>query len=174
MASPSKRPATPLPLRRTSTPRELRVARGTIRVRPPQEGESAAIAELLEQLGYPATEEQVLARLAVLLASPDRAVLVAELSLPTQERFVAGVVALEMGNLLHRDERQAEITSLVTDRRFRHRGVARALVSQAEAIARRSGCGFVHVRSGRLRDDAHGFWRALGFEESHLDFDKTL
>ncbi len=143
-------------------------------MRPAEPSDAAAVADLLEQLGYPSTEEQVSARLAQLAESPDHPVLVAELELPTGERYVAGVLALELGRFLHRDARAGHITALVSDRRFRHRGVARALVESAERIARRSGCALLHVRSSVGRDDAHGFYRAMGFEETHLSFDKEL
>lgn len=143
-------------------------------MRPPEAGEAGAIAELLDQLGYPSTEEQVRARLEALASTPDHSVLVAELSLPTGERIVAGLLALEVGRLLHRDDRHAHLTALVTHRQFRHRGVARALLAAAEMIARREGCAFLHLRSSAMRDDAHGFFRAMGFEETHLAFDKKL
>jgi ribosomal protein S18 acetylase RimI-like enzyme len=149
-------------------------SRETVRVRPPEPTDFAAISELLEQLGYPSTEEQVAARLSAMGASPDHHVLVAELRISPQERFLAGLVALEIGHFFHKDEPHAHLTAVVSDRRFRHRGIARALLEEAQAIARRAGCDLVHVRSNHQRDDAHAFYRALGFEETHLTFDKKL
>lgn len=159
---------------RRPTPRELRVGRGAVRVRGATQEDAEPLAELLEQLGYPASGEQVRARLSSLARSGDYPVLVAELSLPTGELFVAGLLSLALGRLLHRDSRRAEITALVTDRRFRHRGTARALLERAEALARAAGCDLVCLRSSHQRDDAHAFYRAVGFEETHLAFDKRL
>ncbi|MFZ5468537.1 MAG: GNAT family N-acetyltransferase [Myxococcota bacterium] len=136
--------------------------------------DKAALAELLDQLGYPCAPEQVEARLEALAEREDHHVLVAELSLPTKECFLAGLGVLEVGYLFHAGARHGHLTSLVVDRRFRHRGVARALLAEIEAVARRSGCTRLHLRSHLRRDDAHAFCRAVGFEETHLDFEREL
>lgn len=152
-----------------------RVAVGEpVQVRSPALADSGAITELLEQLGYPCTEEQVVARLGALPSPGQPLVLVADLWLGTRRTVVAGLLAVELGCYFHRDARHAHVTALVADRRYRHRGVARALVAEAQAIARRAGCQVMHLRTNRSRDDAHSFYRALGFEETHLTFDKPL
>ncbi|MHB8878505.1 MAG: GNAT family N-acetyltransferase, partial [Myxococcaceae bacterium] len=148
--------------------------REPVEVRSPGPADFPALAELLDQLGYPCTEEQVQARLAALSPAGHQQVLIADLWLGTHQTVVAGLLAMEIGCFFHRDVRHAHVTALVADRRYRHRGVARALMAEAQAIARREGCQLMHVRSSRSRDDAHAFYRALGFEETHLTFDKEL
>jgi GNAT superfamily N-acetyltransferase len=147
--------------------------REPVQVRSPSLSDSASLSELLEQLGYPSTEEQVQQRLSSLDASTGQRVLIADLWLGNQA-VVAGFLALQFGVFFHSDLRHAQLTALVTDRRYRHRGVARALVAEAQSLARREHCVLLHLRSNRSRDDAHGFFRAMGFDETHLTFEKKL
>ena len=63
---------------------------------------------------------------------------------------------------------------LVTEANARHKGVARVLLADASRRARQSGATRLTLRSHRRRDDAHAFYRALGFEETHLTFDRPL
>ncbi len=167
--------ALPFKSRAATPPTARRIAlRDPTQVRAPTPADAPFVTELLEQLGYPSTEEQVLARLASLPAVPTQVVLVGELWLGTHQTAVAGLLVMELGWYFHSDARHAHVTALVTDRRYRHRGVARGLLVEAQAIARRAGCTVMHVRSNRARDEAHGFYRALGFDETHLTFDKPL
>jgi ribosomal protein S18 acetylase RimI-like enzyme len=52
--------------------------------------------------------------------------------------------------------------------------VARALVSQAEAIARSRGCARIEVTSAQHHDGAHALYRGLGFEQVSEHFLKAL
>jgi GNAT superfamily N-acetyltransferase len=151
-----------------------RATHAAVRVRAAEQRDCGGLAELLEQLGYPCTEAQVAQRLADLSAREDHPVFVADLEASPDSPRAVGLLALEIGRLFHRDAPSAQITALVVDRRYRHRGVARALIAAAELAARRAGCPRVYVRSNRRRDDAHGFYRAAAFEETHLTFDKKL
>ncbi len=126
-----------------------------------------ALTRLLEQLGYPCTEEQVRARLG--FGPPDRRVLVAEL-----DGEVVGLAVLELLHPLHQGAPEAVLTALVSDANVRHRGVARLLLSDVSRRARQAGAARLSLRCHRRRDDAHGFYRALGFEETHLTFDRVL
>jgi GNAT superfamily N-acetyltransferase len=136
-------------------------------VRPAEAADAEGLAEVLALLGHPATAEQMRARLWA--SPPWRAVFVAELDLS-----IAGAAVVELSHPLHRAEREAALTALATLGDFRHRGVGRALISAAVAWARRERCARLHVRAGVLSDDAHGFFMAVGFEETHRSFDWAL
>jgi GNAT superfamily N-acetyltransferase len=140
-----------------------------VRVRPQEAGDVAAIAELLRQLGYPSTAEQVDRRLAALAAEGTDHVLVAEL-----EGSVVGLAALRVGQHLEKDARHGQLVALVTDSSVRRRGIARTLLQAVEDIARRERCELIFVRSNKRRRDAHVFYREEGYEETHLTFNKTL
>ena len=58
--------------------------------------------------------------------------------------------------------------------RGRRRGLARALVSEAEAIARSHGCVRVEVTSALHRGGAHELYRGMGFGQVSQHFLKAL
>jgi GNAT superfamily N-acetyltransferase len=127
-------------------------------VRSARRGDARVIAGLLGELGYPASDEAVLGRLAAL--GPDDLVLVSDDG--------AGLIAL------HRIPRLAEggafvrITAVVVHAEERGRGVARALLAAAEEAARHWGCDLIEVSSGRHaeRAPAHQLYRAAGFTDT--------
>lgn len=69
---------------------------------------------------------------------------------------------------------EAEILSLVTDPNYRHRGVGRQLVLEMCRRARLAGCTRLRVRIARREDGVLGFFRGLGFDETHLALDLAL
>jgi GNAT superfamily N-acetyltransferase len=148
-------------LRRVSLPApapEVRVA---------EAADAPAMVRLFEQLGYPCGEEALRSRLD--LGPPGRRVLLAELG-----GDAVGLAVVELLHPLHRAAPEAVLTALVTDANARHRGVARALIAEAARRARQQGATRLSLRCHRRRDDAHAFYRAQGFEETHLTFDRAL
>ena len=140
-----------------------------VRVRPLEADDVTAIAELLRQLGYPSTAEQVERRLAILKGEGVSRVLVAELA-----GSVVGLAALRVGQYLEKDSRHGQLIAFVTHSRVRQRGVGRALLRAVEDLARREGCELLFLRSNKRRRDAHVFYEAAGYEETHLTFNKSL
>ena len=69
---------------------------------------------------------------------------------------------------------EAEILSLVTDPNHRHRGVGRQLVLEMSRRARLAGCTVLRVRISRTDDGVVGFFRGLGFDDTHLALDLLL
>jgi ribosomal protein S18 acetylase RimI-like enzyme len=76
--------------------------------------------------------------------------------------------------VLRLHEGEAEILSLVTDPNHRHRGVGRQLVLEMSRRARLAGCTLLRVRISRTDDGVLGFFRGLGFDDTHLALDLTL
>jgi GNAT superfamily N-acetyltransferase len=68
----------------------------------------------------------------------------------------------------------AEIESVHVHPDWRSRGMGRVLMSAAIARARALGCYCVQLTSNRARPDAHRFYAALGFEDSHRGFKLML
>jgi GNAT superfamily N-acetyltransferase len=58
-----------------------------------------------------------------------------------------------------------EILGNVVGEQWRERGVGRALMAAAEQSASDHGVSVVRLRSGSHRDDAHAFYRAVGYRE---------
>ncbi|MDP1823002.1 MAG: GNAT family N-acetyltransferase [Archangium sp.] len=69
---------------------------------------------------------------------------------------------------------EAEILSLVTDPNHRHRGVGRQLVLEMSRRARLAKCTVLRVRISRTDDGVLGFFRGLGFDDTHVALDLVL
>lgn len=68
----------------------------------------------------------------------------------------------------------AEIVALVTDPNHRHRGVGRELVLEMARRARTGGCTRLRIRLARSDDATVAFFRALGFDDTHVALDLPL
>ena len=148
-------------LRSTLVPKEAEwdiMHDATIRQIRPED--AARVAELLTQLGYPATADDVAQRLTYWLHGPVSRILVAE-----RNTQVIGCLSVHAIPYLERTGWWARIESLVVDSAARRGGVARSLVQAAEETAREWGCLAMEVTSARYRDDAHAFYRKLGYTD---------
>lgn len=122
-------------------------------------GDAGAIAELSRQLGYPATREEIAARVEALAASSLDAVFVAARG--AGERVIGWLHVF--GRTMIESAPYAEIGGLVVDESERGRGVGRALVAQAESWASEHGYKTIRVRSNVVREDAHRFYAARSY-----------
>ena len=132
-----------------------------------------ALLRLYEQLspGNAATERSRAATaLEHLLATPGASLLVGE-----ADGAVVGTVTLVIvSNLTHNAQPWAQVENMVTDATIRGSGAGRALIEHCLALAREAGCYKVQLQSANTRatpeNDAHGFYRHLGFEPSSTGF----
>jgi GNAT superfamily N-acetyltransferase len=141
----------------------------SVEIRQGAQHDAAAIARLLDQLGYPAAVEQVKRRLHRLERSDADVLLVAE-----ADGEVVGLASLHVSPALEYDGDAGKLSAIVVDERHRGRGIARALVGAIEREARRRGCVLLFLTTAERREDAHAFYRAVGFEETGRRFAKRL
>ena len=134
-------------------------------------GDAERIAILCQQLGYPASQEEVQRRLNQIQRDKQHAVYVAELS----DGHVIGWVHVHVRQLIVADL-QAEIGGLIVDEGYRHCGVGRLLTQQDEQWAREKGCWAVYLRSNVVRKDAHAFYEGIGYSnvKTSMSFRKAL
>ena len=137
--------------------------------RPASAEDADRVAELLEQLGYPASPEAAARRLQALAASRQDDVWVVE-----RDGTVVGLVAIHVSGSLERDGDVAKISAIVVDEAARRQGVGEQLMALAERKARRRGCMQLFLTTAERRKDAHAFYRRLGFEETGRRFAKAL
>ncbi len=140
-----------------------------LRIRDARPADAEALTELIGQLGYPASAEALAARVERLAASGADRLVVAEL-----DREVAGLASLHVSLAVEYDEPAAKLSAIVVDERHRRRGIGEALVAEMEAEARRRGCCLIFLTTAQRRDDAHAFYRRIGFDETGKRFAKQL
>jgi ribosomal protein S18 acetylase RimI-like enzyme len=146
-----------------------RPAATSVTVRTAQRRDAAAVAALLGDLGYPATEEQAAERIERVETDASILLIVAEL-----EGEVAGFGALHMQNLIERDDIGSHVAALVVAERFRRRGVGEALMDALEDEARARGSRYLALNTAHRRSDAHAFYEALGYEHTGRRYGKEL
>jgi GNAT superfamily N-acetyltransferase len=108
--------------------------------------------------------------LAEVIEAPHIYLLVAE-----AEGHVVGTVTLVLvPNLTHNGAPWAQVENMVVDESLRGSGIGRALIDECLRIAKEHGCYKVQLQSGNQRregpNDAHAFYRRLGFEPSSVGF----
>jgi GNAT superfamily N-acetyltransferase len=136
------------------------VIQGTRRftLRPAADSDAAELARLCEQLGYPATTQEIASRLSVIAAKENGCVIAAE--------DESGCVVGWIGALLvHSLESPpfAEISGLVVDQEFRGRGIGAALIEAAERWTIARDVPVLRVRSNVIRESAHSFYEKRGY-----------
>ena len=130
--------------------------------------DAAAIAVCLSALGYGTSATLVADKLSVLRDSSADTVLVAE----HPSAAIVGVVSVHVLPLFHAPGNLARLTALAVPLNHQRQGIGRALVAAAEAFAWQHDCRRVEITSGDHREDAHAFYRALGYEVDERRFIK--
>ena len=129
-----------------------------------------ALTDLVVQLGYSGTTDDIARRLTSLANTRSDDVFVA-----VEGGRVAGFVHVSIVRTLENDA-YSEIRGLVVDDRLRNRGVGNALVASAEEWARQRGLRRMRVRSNVTRDRARKFYEREGYVVTKVSniFDKAL
>ncbi len=133
--------------------------------------DSERVAELSDQLGYPATADIIIERFQTILNLPENAIFVVE----DETEAIVGWAHVYGVHLLE-SEGYAEVGGLVTDSNFRRRGTGRALMQAVEAWARANGFTRMRLRSGMHREEAHLFYKSIGYEavKTSMLFQKSV
>ena len=131
----------------------------TVTIRQMRPEDVAAVAKLTTQLGYPATEDEIRRRYALIKDRWDACLFVAQHA----GSVVVGWVHVQALYMLEADAR-AEIFGLVVAETARGTGVGRRLIEAAEEWALMRGLGVMGLRSNSLRTEAHGFYQHLGYK----------
>jgi GNAT superfamily N-acetyltransferase len=132
----------------------------TVDVRDARIDDAAAVAGLLDELGYPSTATEVEQRLGIWLADAYSRVLLA-----AEGGRVVGSMSVHAIPHLERNGRWLRIESLVVTAGARGTGAGRRLIGAAGKLAHSWDCHAIEVTSSRHREDAHAFYRGLGFTD---------
>ena len=85
-------------------------------------------------------------------------------------RVIGTLTLYVMANLSHGGQPFAIVENVVVDAEARGGGYGRRLMDFAMRAARQAGCYKVGLSSNNQRPDAHAFYRAIGFEDTHHGF----
>jgi ribosomal protein S18 acetylase RimI-like enzyme len=138
-----------------------------VEVRPVRLEDAASLLQLYCELAdgrkdaLPASVDLTRVLLTEIVTQPARQLLVAEVD---GGQLAGTVDVLMVTNLTHHGRPWAVVENVVVAEGHRRRGIGRALLQQAMGQARQAGCYKVQLTSGKLRTDAHPFYRSLGFE----------
>ncbi|WP_208392673.1 GNAT family N-acetyltransferase [Luteibacter anthropi] len=138
-------------------------------IRAATDADASAIALLMRQLGYEASEDLIADKLSLFSHSDSDIVFLA-----TIDQRVAGCLSAHVLELFHAAGRLGRITSLVVDADARGTGIGQALVDRAMLFFSQQRCVRVEVTSGDHRLNAHAFYKAVGFVEDERRFIRHL
>jgi GNAT superfamily N-acetyltransferase len=145
-----------------------------VRVRPAAREDFDSVTALLEELGRArVTDDTRRACQAVFdrhLADDRAAHLVAE----GEDGAVLGFCSLHFRDRLNFTTPDAWVPDLIVPKWARGRGAARALLEEAERLARERGCWQLTLESGHKRAEAHLLYAAFGMVDSGKQFTKLL
>lgn len=128
-----------------------------IEIRPAQPEDSAPLARLSTQLGYPSSIQETEIRLKKLLSNESNCVWVA-----TSDLEIIGWIH---GFVAHRLETDSfvEIGGLVADEKQQKKGVGRLLVAAVQEWTKHQNIPQLRVRCNEKRTESHAFYAHLGF-----------
>jgi len=141
-----------------------------VKVRPIREDDAEAVSQLVTQLGYDRTADQVRRWIDGLDSRPEQAAYVAELN--------GEVVAWIDVSLEHhlQSELSGLIGGLVVRDGVRGAGIGRRLCERAEDWSREQGAKKIRVTSRSTREAAHRFYLRDGYRQTKISmvFEKPL
>lgn len=86
------------------------------------------------------------------------------------DRVVGTFALLIMDNLAHHGTPSGIVEDVAVDPRTQGRGIGKAMMRFAREICRSKGCYKLSLTSNQLREGAHAFYKAIGFERHGYSF----
>jgi GNAT superfamily N-acetyltransferase len=130
-----------------------------------------ALAELMNELGYPTTVVEMQQRFELLQSHADYLTWVAVCN-----NQVAGMIGLIRNIYYEKNGLYIRVGALVVNKAFRKMGLGKRLLQKATDWAVESGITQIYLNSGNREEriDAHAFYKHLGYEPRSTGFVKTL
>ncbi len=139
------------------------------RIRNAVSSDAPRISSLLEQMGYPATEDFLSRHIRIIRETHDDVLIVAEF-----HNEVAGFLSGYFARHIAFPGSFARLAYLCVDKAARSSGIGRLLVHSFEGMAAARGCERIELHSNVRRVQAHEFYINLGYKESPKYFEKSL
>lgn len=140
-------------------------------IRKATESDIRQMAQLMGELGYPTTTEEMKKRFTKINSSN---LYNTELAVTNGE--IVGMIGMILGYHYEKNENYVRIVALVVKSESRKQGIGKKLIESAEKWARSQGANRLVLNSGNRseRDDAHKFYTNRGFEAKATGYYKTL
>jgi GNAT superfamily N-acetyltransferase len=138
-------------------------------LRPADVQDAASLAQLMTQLGYASTADEMVDRLRAVGQSPDYHTIIAEADGGSSDSL-----EWQSGGITKRNGLYGRILALVVAESAQGKGFGRALMGDAEAWLRARGARTVYINSGHHRKAAHWFYRSCGYSDTGVRFVKEL
>lgn len=143
-------------------------ARNNIRtlVRIAQISDIPSLVPLMNQLGYPTSEQELKSRFERFTKNDGYGIAVA-----VSEEKLIGFVAWSVSSVFVLDKVRFHIEGLVVDKRYRGCGIGKKLMLFVEDIAREFSPAIIDLTSGlrRAKDGSHEFYKNLGYHnDGHM------
>jgi ribosomal protein S18 acetylase RimI-like enzyme len=140
----------------------------SISVRTGTIADSAPVARLVSDMGYPTSPAQMQERLKSILADDDYRMLVA-----SDDKDIVGVIGTRVGRRYESDGFYGQIMVLAVARDRQRQGVGRMLLQAAESQFMREQISVVVVNSGNQRAAAHAFYEKNGYTWTGRRYSKS-
>lgn len=135
-----------------------------IRIATPED--AAAIADLINQMGYPVSESESKIRIQQ-YSKPSYRLMLAE-----QEGVTVGLIALHIYEVLHLPAPEGRVISFCVDEKVRNKGVGTYLLNEAERFFKESGCYKIVLNCNLRRTDTHQYYLNRGYQFTSKHFAK--
>jgi GNAT superfamily N-acetyltransferase len=139
-------------------------------IRPAEERDAEAIAALTETWGHPLSPDEVRVKIRSFAQTAGHQFLAAEMA-----GAVVGFAAMNIALSPGRPGRIGSISGMVVAAQYQRQGIGRRLVESAEDWFRSQGASYVRVTTASHRaETAHPFYRALGYRQTGVRFDRDV
>ncbi len=134
-------------------------------------GDISDLTELINQLGYPTTHEEMFERFSHIQKLDDYKTFVA-----VSENKVIGVIGMIKNFFYEHNGFYIRIAVLVVNKEYRQKGIGKKLLQYSENFALHLGAEKLLVNSGNREERiaAHAFYENMGFEAKSTGFVKNI
>jgi ribosomal protein S18 acetylase RimI-like enzyme len=133
----------------------------TIKIRKVTLADVKSLIPLIAQLGYPISEEHLMARVALYQLGQNDIAWAA-----VDGDNIVGCIAVHIYDLFHCTERYGRIVSIVVDEQSRRKGIGKRLILHAEKYLKEKNCHTLELSTSlkRKKFGAPEFCAALGYQ----------
>lgn len=142
-----------------------------IEIRPYVSTDVTDLMQLMTDLGYPSTVEDMKIRMELIESNPYYSTFVAIMG-----EQVVGMIGVRLQITYTNNNLKTQISSLVIKQEYQGKGIGSALIQHVKKWSKNKGSDFLYLMSGMReeREEAHKFYQKLGFEITGYRFVQKL